>query len=136
MELLLAVVAALITLWIVLLVALWVARPRNVALREVARVVPDVLRLVRSLVADRAAPASVRLALVALLAWLISPIDLVPEFIPVLGPLDDAVVTVLVLRFVRRRLGDAELRRRWSGSQDSFDVLTRLLGGPAVVSGR
>ena len=68
------------------------------------------------------------LALVVLLAWLISPIDLIPEFIPVLGPLDDVVVAVLVLRYVRRKVGLEELRRRWPGTPEGFAVLGRIIG--------
>lgn len=90
---------------------------------------PDVLRLGRDLVADPTTPLRVRLALVLLVAWLLSPIDLVPEFVPVLGPLDDVIVTVLVLRYVRVQLGTEELRRRWPGSAEGFQVLARLIGG-------
>jgi hypothetical protein len=59
------------------------------------------------------------LVLVGSLAWLISP---------VLGPIDDIVVAVAAMRFVRRRLGLAELRRRWPGSEAGFDTLTRIIG--------
>lgn len=90
--------------------------------------VPDVLRLIRDLIADRPTPLGVRVALVGLLAWLISPIDLVPEFIPVLGPLDDVIVAVLVLRYARRRLGIDELRRRWRGSEAGFALVGRVIG--------
>jgi uncharacterized membrane protein YkvA (DUF1232 family) len=65
---------------------------------------------------------------VVLLAWLISPIDLIPEFIPVLGPLDDVVVAVLVLRYVRRRVGLEELRDRWTGTPEGFALLSRIIG--------
>ena len=94
---------------------------------ELVRLVPDIARLVRSLIADRHAPLGVRLPLIGLLAWLISPIDLVPEFIPVLGPLDDVVVAVLVLRHVRRRLGEPEFRERWPGSDEGYALLARVL---------
>ena len=107
-------------------------RPRNVPLADAVRLVPDIARLVRSLVADRRTPAGVRLALLGLVAWLVSPIDLVPEFIPVIGPLDDIVVAVLVLRYARRRVGEAELRRRWTGSPTGFDLLLAVLGGPSA----
>jgi uncharacterized membrane protein YkvA (DUF1232 family) len=121
------IVVAVLVAWTVLIVVVWVLRPRDVRLAELVRLVPDVLRLVRDLLADGSTPPAVRLALAGLLAWLISPIDLIPEFIPVLGPLDDVVVAVLVLRYVRRRLGEAELRRRWRGSEDGFALLTGLL---------
>jgi uncharacterized membrane protein YkvA (DUF1232 family) len=112
----------------VLLGLLWLFRPRDVGLGELLRVIPDVVRLVRRLLGDRAVPLPARLALVALLVWLISPIDLIPEFIPVLGPLDDVVVAVLVLRYVRRKVGLEELRSRWPGTPDGFALLSRIIG--------
>ncbi len=121
-------VVGLLAIWVALVVVLWLVRPRGVGARELVRVVPDVVRLVRNLIGDPTAPRGVRLALVGLLVWLISPIDLIPEFIPVLGPLDDVIVAVLVLRYVQRRLGTAELRRRWAGSDDGFALLERVLG--------
>ncbi len=124
------VVLGLLAVWALLILLLWFFRPRDVRLRDLLAVVPDVLRLVRGLLADRSVPLGVRAALAGLLAWLVSPIDLIPEFIPVLGPLDDVVVTVLVLRYVRRRLGDAELMRRWQGTEQGYLLLMGILGGP------
>ncbi len=123
-----AVIAGLLAVWAGLVALLWIVRPRDVRLRELVALVPDLLRLVRDLIRDPSVPIRVRMTLVGLLAWLISPIDLIPEFIPVLGPLDDVVVAVLVLRFVRRRLGDAELRRRWPGSPEGYELVSRILG--------
>jgi len=125
---LIGVGGGLLAAWALLVALLWVARPRDVGLREALRLVPDVLRLARGLLRDRKTPLAVRLALVGLAAWLISPIDLIPEFVPVIGPLDDIVVSVLVLRYVRRRLGDSELRRRWPGTDDGYRMLSRILG--------
>jgi uncharacterized membrane protein YkvA (DUF1232 family) len=123
-----SILIALVGAWLVLVAVLWILRPRDVRLTELVRVIPDLLRLVRSLLTDRSTPLGVRLALLALLAWLINPIDLIPEFIPVLGPLDDVIVAVLVLRYVRASLGDDELRRRWAGSDDGYDLLRTVLG--------
>lgn len=106
------IAASLVAVWLLFIAVLWVFRPRDVQLGQLVRIVPDLLRLVRQLIGDGSVPLGARAALVGLLVWLINPIDLVPEFIPVLGPLDDVVVAVLVLRYVRRRLGDEELRRR------------------------
>jgi uncharacterized membrane protein YkvA (DUF1232 family) len=122
------IILGLVVLWLALLLALWLLRPRDVSAMEVVRVIPDVLRLAKGLLADPATPTGVRVALGVLFVWLISPIDLVPEFIPVLGPLDDVIVTVVVLRYVRRRLGSELLFRRWPGSGDGFRVLTALAG--------
>ena len=121
------VVGGLLLAWAAVIAILWLVRPRGVGLGELIAVVPDVIRLVRDLISDGAVALGPRIALVGLLVWLVSPIDLIPEFIPVLGPLDDVVVSVLVLRYVRRRLGDTELRRRWRGSPQTFDLLLRLL---------
>jgi uncharacterized membrane protein YkvA (DUF1232 family) len=122
------IVLALVGAWLLFIVVLWILRPRDVRLAELVRLVPDLLRLVRDLLTDRSAPRGVRLALLALLAWLVNPIDLIPEFIPVIGPLDDVVVAVLVLRYVSRRLGDDELRRRWRGTAEGYDLLGNILG--------
>jgi uncharacterized membrane protein YkvA (DUF1232 family) len=124
----LAIVLGLIALWAVLLVLFWALRPKSVSVRELLGLIPDVVRLLRSVIGDKSAPLDVRLVLVGLLAWILSPIDLIPDFIPVLGPLDDVVVAVVAMRYVRRRVGVADLRRRWSGSDDGFALLLRVIG--------
>ena len=125
---LVGIVIALVALWALLLGVFWALRPKGVSVREVVGVIPDVLRLLRSVITDRSAPLDVRLVLVGLLAWIASPIDLIPEFIPVLGPLDDVVVAVVALRYVRRRVGVEDLRRRWSGTDSGFALLLRVIG--------
>ncbi len=124
----LGLIIAVLAVWAALLLVFWLLRPRGVPVRELLGLVPDVVRLVRSVIGDRGVPADVRLVLVGLLVWIVSPIDLIPEFVPGLGPLDDVIVAVVALRYVRRRLGLPELRRRWSGSDDGFALLTRVLG--------
>jgi uncharacterized membrane protein YkvA (DUF1232 family) len=125
---LVGILVGLIALWAALLVLFWALRPKGVPAREILAVVPVVLRLIRSIIGDRAAPLDVRVALVGLLAWIVSPIDLIPEFIPVLGPLDDVVVAVVAMRYVRRRLGAENLRERWVGTDDGFALLLRVIG--------
>ncbi len=127
-RLILGVIGSLLGVWALLIAVLWVLRPRDVRLGDAVRIVPDLLRLVRDLIADRSTPLGVRAALVGLLAWLVNPIDLIPEFIPVLGPLDDVVAAVLVLRYVRRRIGEDAMRGRWRGSPQSFDLLGSIIG--------
>ncbi len=126
--LLIGIVGGLVVLWLAVLVLLWALRPKGVPAREIVAVVPDVLRLLRSLIADPSAPPDVRLVLVGLVAWIISPIDLIPEFIPVLGPLDDVIVGVVAMRYVRRRVGLDDLRARWTGSPEGFAILVRVIG--------
>jgi uncharacterized membrane protein YkvA (DUF1232 family) len=123
------IVVGLVALWAILLVVFWALRPRDVPLRELLAVVPDLVRLLRVLVTDRTTPLDVRLVLLGLVAWILSPIDLIPEFIPVLGPLDDVVVAVVALRYVRRRVGLGALRDRWPGSPEGFALLARVVGG-------
>ena len=125
---LLAVLLGLVLLWAAVLVVFWFLRPQDVPLREIVNVVPEVLRLIRALLVDRTVPLDVRLVLVVLLVWIISPIDLIPEFIPVLGPLDDVVVAVVAMRYVRRRLGVDALRARWVGTPDGFVLLLQVIG--------
>lgn len=124
----LGIAFALVALWAVLLVLFWALRPKGVPVLEILGIVPDVLRLIRSVIGDRSAPLDVRLVLVGLLAWIVSPIDLIPEFIPVLGPLDDVVVAVVAMRYVRRRVGVHDLRRRWSGTEAGFAIVVRVIG--------
>ena len=106
----------------------WVFRPKDVSVRELLGVVPDLVRMLRSIVRDPTSPADVRVVLVGLLVWILSPIDLIPEFIPVVGPLDDVVVSIVALRYVRRRLGVDGMRARWTGSDDGFALLGRVVG--------
>jgi uncharacterized membrane protein YkvA (DUF1232 family) len=120
-------VVAVLGAWLLLVVALWLMRPRDVRVVELVRLVPDVLRLVRNLLTDRTVPGVVRIALFVLLGWLVNPIDLIPDFIPVLGPLDDVVVAIIILRYVRRRLGDDELRLRWPGTPEGYELLSGIL---------
>jgi uncharacterized membrane protein YkvA (DUF1232 family) len=104
--------------------------------REALRLLPDVLRLVRRLAADRSLPTSVRLRLWLLLGYLLSPVDLVPDVLPVVGYADDAVLVAWVLRSVVRRAGDAALARHWPGSPAGLAVVRRLAGlGDPPASG-
>ena len=128
MEVILAIAVGLVAVWAIFLVLFWALRPKGVPVRELLGLIPDVLRLLRSVIGDRSAPADVRLVLVGLLAWILSPIDLIPEFIPVLGPLDDVVVAVVAMRYMRRRVGIEDLRRRWAGTDDGFALLLRVIG--------
>jgi uncharacterized membrane protein YkvA (DUF1232 family) len=130
-----AIALSLAVLWAALLVLFWLLRPKGVPAREILRLVPDILRLLRSVITDRSAPPDVRLVLVGLLVWIVSPIDLIPEFMPGIGPLDDIIVAVVALRYTRRRLGVAELRGRWPGSADGFELLLRMVGTDSPPAG-
>lgn len=123
------VIGAALTLgviWLALLVALVVWRPDRATVREALRLVPDTLRLVRRLVADKSLSRGVRARLWFLLVWLASPIDLIPDFIPVIGYADDVVVLAVVLRSVIRRAGRDAVERHWPGTPAGLATLFRL----------
>jgi uncharacterized membrane protein YkvA (DUF1232 family) len=131
-SLLLVVLGAVGLAYVVLLLALLVARPRDVDLRQAARLVPDVARLVPRLARDRTLATGVRVRLWLLLAYLVSPIDLVPDMIPVIGWADDVILVLLVLRSVVRRAGPAALERHWPGSPAGLAALRRMAGVTAA----
>ena len=128
-DLVIGVVSALLLAWLALVIALAILRPRG-GLREALRVLPDVLRLVRRLAADKTLPRGIRIRLGLLLAYLALPIDLIPDFIPILGYADDAIIVTAVLRSVVRRAGIGAVRAHWPGTDDGFAVLARLTGLP------
>jgi uncharacterized membrane protein YkvA (DUF1232 family) len=108
-----------------LLVALALAGRRGDA-RALATFVPDCLVLLHVLVRDPRVPRRRKLLLLALLGYLTMPIDLVPDFIPIAGQLDDALVIALVVRSVLRSGGPELVREHWRGPQRSLDALLRL----------
>ncbi|KAA9375928.1 DUF1232 domain-containing protein [Microbispora cellulosiformans] len=136
-DLAIGVMGALLLAWLALVLVLAALRPRGGLLREALRVLPDVLRLVRRLAADSTLPRGIRIRLGLLLAYLAMPIDVIPDFIPVLGYADDAIIVTAVLRSVVRRAGLPAVRAHWPGTEDGFVALARLTGlGTATDSGR
>lgn len=123
---LLSVAAGLLLAWLVLLVALLVVARDRVRLGDAIRLLPDLLRLVTRLARDSTLPSGVRVRLWLLLGYLALPLDLVPDFIPVIGYADDAVVTLLVLRSVIRRAGPDAIRCHWPGTAAGLDAVLRL----------
>ena len=123
---LVAVVGGVLLLWLLLVVLLWRARPDELGAREAVRLLPDVVRLVRRLAGDRSLPRGVRVRLWVLLVYLLSPIDLVPDFLPVIGYADDVVVVAWALRAVVRRAGSDALERHWPGTPAGLAVVSRL----------
>jgi uncharacterized membrane protein YkvA (DUF1232 family) len=124
----LAAVGGLLLLWGVLLLLLWRVRPPDLTVREALRLLPDLVRLVRRLAADRSLPRGVRVRLWLLLGYLLSPVDLVPDVVPVLGYADDIVVVALALRSVVRVAGAPAVQRAWPGGPAGLAVVSRLAG--------
>ena len=127
-DLAIGVGSALVLAWVAMVIALVIVRPRGGLLRETLRILPDALRLIRRLAADNTLPSGVRVRLGLLLAYLAIPFDVIPDFIPVLGYADDAIIVAAVLRSVVRRAGLEAVRAHWPGSDDGFTALVRLTG--------
>ena len=125
MRVLLISVLVAVAIYATLLVALIVAG-RGAAARELATLVPNLARLFKDLIRDPRVPRRSKVLLVIAAAWVASPIDLIPEFIPVLGPLDDAVVAALVLRHVLRRSGREVVVEHWRGDPATLERILRL----------
>ncbi|MFF1819951.1 YkvA family protein [Kribbella sp. NPDC058245] len=126
-----SVAGGVLLLWAALIAALWRVRPDELRIRDTLRLLPDLVRLLRRLAGDRALPRGVRIRLWLLLAYLALPFDVVPDFIPVIGYADDAVIVAFALRSVTRRAGPAALDRHWPGSPDGLAAVRRLVGLPA-----
>jgi uncharacterized membrane protein YkvA (DUF1232 family) len=126
-----ALLAGFLLLYAAALIALYAyarRHPETVSMRSAMRLLPNLLRLFRSLLTSGEVPASVRVLILLLLAYLILPIDLVPDFIPVLGYADDVIVVAVVLRAVIRRTGPQLLAHLWTGDDDGLQVVLRLAG--------
>lgn len=126
MRIVLTVLLVLSATYAVLLAGLLVARPRDVALRDVARLLPDLVRLVSRLARDPQVPRRARAALWLLLGYLAAPLDLVPDVVPVVGYADDVIIVALTLRFVVRAAGAERLRTAWPGTPDGLRLVARL----------
>jgi uncharacterized membrane protein YkvA (DUF1232 family) len=118
--------AVMVGLWALLVVL--AARLPPGLLKDLAGFLPACVTLVRRLRADPRVPWQAKAAVVLAGLWVLSPIDLLPEFLPVIGPLDDVVVVALALRYAARRVPREVLREAWPGEPR---LLERLIGTPA-----
>ena len=121
------VLLAVVGSWLLLIAVLWINRPTRALIGPALRLIPDLVRCVRTLLADPTTPRSARLALAGLLVYLGSPIDLVPDFLPVIGAIDDVLLTAIVLRWIVRRLGRDRIRAAWTGDPAGLALLERLV---------
>jgi uncharacterized membrane protein YkvA (DUF1232 family) len=128
LETLLTALVVLAVGWLVLVGVVWLNRPTRDQAAIYLRLLPDLTRLVFRLVRDPKTPTRHRVALIALGVWLAFPIDLIPDFLPVVGALDDVVLAALVLRWVGRGIGIDRVEAAWSGSPEGLAILRRALG--------
>lgn len=131
MRTLLIALAVTAGVYVVAIGALFLAGRRTTA-REVATLLPNLLRLFKGLVRDPRVPRRSKALLFLGAAWVASPIDLIPEFIPVLGPLDDAVVAALILRHLLRTAGRDVVAEHWHGDPSTLERLLRLFEARAA----
>jgi uncharacterized membrane protein YkvA (DUF1232 family) len=94
--------------------------------RDIARFVPDCVVLFKRLARDPRVPRRAKIAVALLIPYLASPIDLIPDFIPVLGQLDDALIVIAVFGYVARRAGRDVVSELWPGSETGLRVVLAL----------
>jgi uncharacterized membrane protein YkvA (DUF1232 family) len=123
----LVAVGAFLAVYAAIVAALVVAGRREGA-RALAGFIPDCLVLCSRLLRDPRLPRRKKLVLVALTGYLALPFDLIPDFIPVAGQLDDVVVVALVLRSLLRAGGEPLVREHWPGPTSSLSLVLRLAG--------
>lgn len=118
-------IAVAVVVWLVAIVALFLAG-RRLAAKELATLLPNLVRMCRTLLHDPRVPRGSKVLVGLAVVWFVSPIDLVPEFIPVLGPLDDAVLAALVLRHLVKRAGRDVVAEAWPGDPATLERMLRL----------
>ena len=122
----------MIGLYVLLVLALAIAGRRTQA-RALAGFVPDCLILLRRLIGDPRIPRSRKFVLLFGVAYLAMPIDLIPDFLPVIGQIDDAIVLALMLRYLLRSGGSELIQEHWPGPATSLDLVLRLAYGRQAV---
>jgi len=136
-ERVLLVAAVALGLWVVscLAMVLLAKRLPDGLLKQVVEFLPACVTTARRLRRHPDVPRRAKVALLVAVVWVVSPVDLLPEFLPVIGPLDDVVAVVLLMRYAARSVPRATLLEAWPGDPA---LLERLLGprrAPAVEPG-
>lgn len=122
------ILAAIVVIWLLLVVLLWLTKSEGLRVADCISLLPDLTRLLKGIATDPAMPRRIRVVLAATLAFIVSPIDLIPDIIPVVGIADDVMLISLVLRWVIRTAGVAALRKHWPGTPDGLEAVCRLFG--------
>ena len=122
---LLIALAVVVGVWLLAILVLVVLGRKSQA-RELAVLIPNLVILFRGLLGDERVPRSSKAWLWFALAWFLSPLDLIPEFIPIAGPLDDAIVAALVLTHVLHRTDRTVLEDHWRGEPATLETILRL----------
>jgi uncharacterized membrane protein YkvA (DUF1232 family) len=120
------ILLVVIAVWTIVVIVLVVVGHALLA-RELAVLLPNLIRLFGGLLRDGRVPLRAKIVLAVASLWLASPIDLIPEFIPIVGSLDDAIVAALALRFVLRTTDGSVVREHWRGDPATLERLLRLV---------
>jgi uncharacterized membrane protein YkvA (DUF1232 family) len=123
---LIVIVVVTLVIW-ASIVGILLVSGRRVAAKQLARLLPDLASLLRGLLRDPRVPRGSKVLLAFAVLWVVSPIDLLPEFLPVIGPLDDVIVVALVLRHVVKRAGPQVVAEHWWGDPATLALAMRAL---------
>ncbi|ORW31516.1 hypothetical protein AWB91_14535 [Mycobacterium paraense] len=127
-SILIGALSGIMLAWLILAAAILLAKPDDLTLGDIIRLLPDLLRLLKRMATDRAVPRMVRVELMLVLGYIFSPIQLIPDFVPVIGFLDDAVLVAIMLRIVVRTAGPELLLKHWPGTPQGLGALCRVCG--------
>src|SRR6266566_9767997 len=120
------ILLVLLAIWIVVVIVLVVVGHALLA-RELALLLPNLIRLFGGLLRDGRVPLRAKIVVGVASVWLASPIDLIPDFVPIAGQLDDAIVAALALRFVLRTTDGAVVRQHWHGDPATLERVLRMV---------
>lgn len=121
----LQIAIVLLLIWTAIVVVLLIVG-RVVLAREMALIAPNLVRLFTGLLRDGRVPLHAKAVLAVASLWLASPIDLIPEFIPILGSLDDAIVAAIAMRFLLETTDGHVVREHWPGEPATLDRVMRI----------
>ena len=127
----------LVAIWIVVAIVLVIVG-RVLLARELALLVPNLVRMFGGLLRDPRVPLRAKIVVGIASLWLASPIDLIPDFVPIAGQLDDAIIAALALRFILRTTDGAVVRQHWHGDPATLERVLRMVswnrrGSPRAV---
>lgn len=125
---LIAIAISLASIWLLLAIVLIVKRPDRDTIAAASKLPRELVSMARTLLRDDQLPRVAKIRLWILLGYLISPIDLVPDFVPLIGYADDVIVTAFLLRGTARSVGPDALANAWTGGEENLEVVLRLCG--------
>jgi uncharacterized membrane protein YkvA (DUF1232 family) len=120
-----AILLIVVAIWVVVAVVLVIVG-RVLLARELALILPNLIRLFGGLLRDPRVPLRAKIVVGIASLWLASPIDLIPDFVPIAGQLDDAIVAALALRFVLHTTDGSVVREHWHGDSGTLERVLRI----------